>query len=559
MMTTKLLLLAAALLLAVTPNNHAQPRFSKIPIDAGNAIGGVAWVDIDNDAYLDVVVANGVATSGGSNAVFRNNGKGGFSRITSGSIATDLGYSLSIACGDYDNDGLLDLFFGGAFGPGPTVPGLFYRNAGAGNFQGITDSPLVTTLGNFTATWVDYDNDGFLDIFFTNTGGSNRLFRNQGDGSFTTVPSAIPAHSAGGNLANGSAWADYDNDGFADVFIFGGTGRNLLLHNDGSGKFTRVRGAPFDTDLGPSAAAAWADYDNDGFLDLFVTNGQFDTIPRPNYLYRNNGDGSFSKITTGAIATDLASSVIAAWEDFNNDGHLDVIVAQNSGSGPALNNLLYQNNGDGTFTSLTNTALTSDAGYFAGVAWGDYDNNGTPDLVVAAGQPRFIYHGEGNTNRWLTLRLVGAVSNRSAIGAKVRVRSRIQGKSQWQMRYISNGNGLAGNSLDAHFGLGDAAAAEILRIEWPSGIVQELQNVPANQILSVTEPSRLSIAGAGGAAVQITLKGGRNFRYDIETGTDLTHWSLLNTVTVTNLDGRALVAPVATPGSDHRFYRAVLR
>jgi hypothetical protein len=559
MKTTKRVLLGAAAMLALSNANYAQVTFTKIPVDTGYNYAGASWLDFDNDGYLDLLVANGVATSTGDyNVLYRNNGNGTFTKITSGVVASDVGYSLSVACGDYDNDGLPDLFFGGAFGPTPTVTSLFYHNTGGGNFEPITTGNLVNTMGNFIASWVDYDNDGFLDIFLANTGGPNYLFRNQGDGTFAAVTPAIPAHSSGRNLANGATWADYDNDGFPDVFIFGGAGHNLLFHNDHNGKFTQVHGAPFDTDLGPSAAAAWVDYDNDGFLDLFVTTGNFDTVQRQNYLYHNNGNGTFTKITTGAIATDTSSSIVAAWEDFDNDGNLDLFVSQNTGtSGPARQNILYHNNGDGTFTSLTNTPLTADSGYFAGIAWGDYDNDGFPDLFVAAGQPSFIYHNEGNTNNWITFKLVGTVSNRSAIGAKVRVKATIRGKTYWQMRHISNGDGLGCNSLNAHFGLGDATVAETVRIEWPSGAVQEFQRVAAKQFLTVTEPSRLAISATNGRP-QMILKGGRNLQYDIQAGTDLVHWSLLATTTITNLDGTIVFTDTNAPVSNRRFYRAAL-
>ena len=249
---------------------------------------------------------------------------------------------------------------------------------------------------------------------------------------------------------------------------------------------------------------------------------------------------------------------MAAWEDFDNDGNLDLFVSQNTGSGPARKNLLYHNNGDGTFTSLTNSSLTSDSGYFAGLAWGDYDNDGFPDLFLAAGQPSFLYHNEGNSSNWITFKLVGTVSNRSAIGAKVRVKATIQGKTYWQMRHVSNSDGLAGNSLNAHFGLGDATNADTMRIEWPSGTVQEFQNVAAKQYLTVTEPERL-VAAQTNAIPQFTLKGGRNLQYDIQTSTNLTDWLLLNTLTITNLNGTAQITDTNPPASVRRFYRAVLR
>src|SRR5262249_47219797 len=151
--------------------------------------------------------------------------------------------------------------------------------------------------------------------------------------------------------------------------------------------------------------------------------------------------------TTGNVATDGGTFILAAWEDFDNDGNLDLFVSQNAGSaGPARPNVLYHNNGDGTFTRLTNSALVTQSGHFASVAWGDYDNDGFPDLFVAAGQPSLLYHNQGsNGNKWITFRLRGTVSNRSAIGAKVRVKATIRGKTYWQMREITNGDGFSGN------------------------------------------------------------------------------------------------------------------
>jgi enediyne biosynthesis protein E4 len=558
MKTIKPLCLTAAAALAVASLSHAQTDFTKIILTAGNNFSGTAWVDYNGDGHQDLVVANGVASSGGTNLLYQNNGNGTFTRITSGPVATDVGVSLSVACGDYKNDGFPDLFFGQAFGPTPTVASLLYRNHGNGTFDRITSGALVNTLGNFTAVWVDYNNDGFLDIFLANTSGGNFLFRNKGDGTFAAVFPSIPSHIAGGNVANGAAWADYDNDGFPDVFLFGGAGPNLLFHNNGNGTFTQVHGAPFDTDFGPSAGAAWGDYDHDGFLDLFVVNGNFDTVQHHNYLYHNNGNGTFTKVTTGAIVTDGGSSVTAAWEDIDNDGNLDLFVSHNTGPGAAQKNALYLNNGDGTFTPSTNSTLVAESGYYDSVAFGDYDNDGFPDVSVTARQQCLLFHNEGNSNSWITFKLVGTVSNRSAIGAKVRVKATIRGNTYWQMREITNGDGLAGNSLNPHFGLGDATNAETVRIEWPSGTVQEFRDVAAKQFLTVTEPARLVAAHSNGVP-KFTLQGGRNLQYDVQWSTNLTAWSLLSTVTITNFNGTALITDTNMPSSDYRFYRALLR
>ena len=537
------------------------PAFSKSTLDIVGA--GAAWIDYDLDGYLDLVAASSLSAF--VNSVFRNNGDGTFSAVDSPPLTTDMGYSLSVAWGDFDNDGLPDVFFGNAFGPTPTVMNLFYHNLGNGNFEEISGGELGNEAGNFTATWADYDRDGFIDIFLANAGGLQDLFRNLGDGTFipATGTGLPPFQPEGGNGFNGVTWADYNNDGFPDLFIFGGFGgggQNSLYRNNGNGTFTAVNQAPFTTDSpGTSVGAAWGDYDNDGYLDLYIANGNFDSVQLRNYFYHNNGNGTFTKVETGRIATDSGSATTAAWEDFDNDGNLDLFVTQNTGqSGFASYNILYHNDGDGTFTRLAAHDLIADAGYFDSAAWGDIDNDGFPDLFVTGATPSLLYRNQGNSNAWITFKLVGTVSNRAAIGAKVRVKATIRGNTYWQMREISNGDGLAGNNLRAHFGLGDATEADTVRIEWPSGTVQEFRNVAARQILTMTEPARFQATITNGVP-RFLINGGRNLQYEIDSSTDLRNWLQVGTVTITSLNGTAVITNPNPTGSDRLFYRAVLR
>jgi hypothetical protein len=241
-----------------------------------------------------------------------------------------------------------------------------------------------------------------------------------------------------------------------------------------------------------------------------------------------------------------------AWGDFDNDGYLDLFMVTYSG-----NNVLYHNNGDGTFTQILTGAPVDDSGG-SSCALVDYDNDGFLDVFVTRGEftNNLIYHNDGNSNGWLEVKLVGTVSNRSAIGAKVRVHATIGGKTFWQMREINTGGGWNSVPLVAHFGLGDATNADIVRIEWPSGIVQEFQNVAARQILTYTEPPRL-LATATGGVPQFSLKGGRGFQYEIDSSSDLTTWSAIGTLTINNLNGMAQIVDTNPPASDQRFYRAV--
>jgi hypothetical protein len=306
------------------------------------------------------------------------------------------------------------------------------------------------------------------------------------------------------------------------------------------------------SDAQPSDGLAWGDYDNDGFLDLFVTNPN----SGGNRLYRNLGDSTFERITSGNIVTDRAESLGCAWGDYDNDGFLDLFVI-NGLFGPQ-NNFLYRNNGDGTFTKITSGSLANDGGASSGIGWGDYDNDGFLDLFVANGllgpaQVNFLYRNNGNSNNWVKVKCVGTLSNRAGLGAKVRLKAIIAGQSRWQMRQIDGGDGSSGGSLEAHFGLGDATIIDTLRIEWPSGIVQELHDVATNRFLTVTEPARLQALGAGVLRIQ-SWKG---TAFEVQASSDLDQWSPLTTVT--NLTGTLEFTDPDTTNHLQRFYRTVLR
>jgi len=331
--------------------------------------------------------------------------------------------------------------------------------------------------------------------------------------------------------------------------------------------FTKITTGPVVTSGGGSLGCAWGDYDGDGFLDLFVANGL--GSGQPNFLYHNNRNGTFSRIRTGAIANDAGHWRGCAWADFDNDGHLDLIAGRTSENVAQV--ILYRNNGDGTFTRMPDNTVggvvASGAGNSFAPVWADYDNDGFLDLFVARLGIDWLFHNERNgtfakiTNVLVeqgAAQLNNSATNRSAIGAKVRVKATIRGRTFWQLREINGGNSFGPNQLEAHFGLGDATRIETLRIEWPSGTVQELQNVTAKQFLTITEPSRLVATLANGAP-SFALQGGRGLQYDVQASTDLKSWSLLSTITITNLDGTALVTGANASNADRRFYRAVLR
>jgi hypothetical protein len=412
--------------------------------------------------------------------------------------------------------------------------------------------------------WADYDNDGLVDLFIGGYG-LDRLYHNEGNGLFTSITNIL--EGAAGEDSYGASWADYNNDGLPDLFVpvFDSTTtlRNHLYTNLGAGAFAEVISGSMTTNTGPAAWCAWGDYDNDGFLDLVVTADKND-------LYHNNGDGTFTRMTSdvvGSLASDVGNATTCAWGDYDNDGYLDLLVVNQGGPFAisygvtnAFTNFLYHNNGDGSFTRVLSGSLVNEVADPLGCAWGDYDNDGFLDLFIANGthvaENNSLFRNNGNSNAWLKVKLVGTVSNRSAIGAKVRVKAIIGGKTFWQLREINTGSSRNQNPLEAHFGLGVATRAETVRIEWPSGLVQELHDVAARQFLTIIEPPRLSVRPAKDGPI-FSIKGGRGMEYRIEGSTDLLTWSLAGTLMISDASGTAQINDVYQPGSHWRFFRAV--
>jgi hypothetical protein len=292
---------------------------------------------------------------------------------------------------------------------------------------------------------------------------------------------------------------------------------------------------------------------NDGFLDAFVQ-----TEKGLVGLYRNLAGLGFTNVAATAFPSLPTNAFAASGIDYDNDGWLDVLVF--SDASPSI--ALFRNNGDGTFTSKTVGGPTSLVGGWP--VWGDYDNDGFPDVLMAYGDGRrnSLFRHNGNTNHWLKVKLDGRASNRSGIGAKVRVHATIGGTNFWQMREIS-GQGLVqyDNGLLAHFGLGDATNVTTLRIEWPSGIVQALPNVAANQFLTVVEcqsytnaPPQFSGVANDVAGVQLSItEPASNARYLLEASSDLVSWTKL--MARTSAGGTALFTDTGSTNYPMRFYR----
>lgn len=469
------------------------------PAMDGGATQGVSWADYDSDGLQDLFVSNLSVPFDPEedNGLYHNNGDGTFEKVSGDVVSSDGGRSRTGTWGDYDNDDDLDLFVSNW----PDQANFLYQNQGDGSFTKVTDGEIVTEVaGSPAASWADFNRDGNLDLFVANCG-HNSLFRND-FGTFTRmIGSVIEIDSS---ASYGASWSDFDGDGYPDLFVTSNDDNeaNHLYSNDSGMAFTKVTGQKIVEDLGSAFGGSWGDYDNDGDMDLFVPN-LMQSPPSNNLLYRNDGEGTFTRVTTGVVATDSGCSYSSAWGDYDNDGDLDLFVT-NGMEGELWVNFLYENDGSGEFTRVKYGEVVLDQGLWTGAAWGDYDQDGDLDLFVGNTRngvaDNMLYRNNSSLNNWLNVKLVGTTSNRSAIGAIVRVKSVIDANPVWQMREISAQTGFcAQSSLNAHFGLGDAAMVDSIVVEWPSGIIQIITDTTVNQFLTITEDPGYTCGDADGS------------------------------------------------------------
>ena len=504
---------------------------------------GVAWIDYNQDGFLDAFFVNSGFTPNfhppqpPQPALYRNNGDGTYTDVTAKSgIHSDGTFFMGVAVGDYDNDGYPDIYMTGY------RHSVLYHNNGDGTFTDVTAKAGVGDDGNWAtaAGWFDYDHDGKLDLLVTNyvkfdvdhpvicgdwrpgyqsiphvsaychpdsfAGTSMRLYHNNGDGTFTDVTEkAGLINNDGKSLA--VVLADLNNDGWTDIFIANDTQRNFLYINKGDGTFadaSYTSGAGFSEEGRPEAgmSADAADLTGNGRMDLYVSHLDYEL----NRLYMNNGDGTFTDatISSGLGQTNrLNSSFGARFFDFDNDGWRDLIVI----NGHILDNIplfhpnvayeeskkLYRNTGGGHFVDAS---ATQPPGFLAprvgrGLAIGDYDNDGTLDLLVSNnGEDAQLFRNDGgraldgSRNHWLAIHLIGTKSNRDAIGARLKL---VAGdftsydQAKGGMSYCS------AQDPRIYFGLGNHARVDSLEILWPSGARELLHNINADQILTVEE------------------------------------------------------------------------
>ncbi len=477
---------------------------------------GAAWRDYDNDGTLDLYIVNAAAvrqetgTVLPTNTLYKNNGDGTFTDVTDTAGLRHTGWGMAAAFADYDNDGAPDLYVTNY------KANVFYRNNRDGTFKPYSSGAGGIGHPGFGAgiAWGDYDADGFLDVYVGNYveytkvpqgdevffpydffGQPNILYLNKGDGAFIDITDAAKVNG-GLHLTLGVAAADYDDDGDLDIYLANDTHQNILYRNNGDTTFTNTNRPEVRSrtgDIRSGMGIAWGDYDNDSDLDLFVTNW----LDENNVLYRNNGDGTFTDASarSGIFDSGLGkTSWGTAFFDADNDGDLDIFFAcghidpaQWEEHGQA--DVLLRNNGDGTFSNMSEAIRVQPSnfkGVGRGVAVGDYDADGDVDLfIVNSGEkPMLLRNDGGNRNNWLHIRTIGFQSNRDGIGSRVTVRA----GELVQIRQVTSGSSyLSQNSPELEFGLGTRENVDSVLIQWPSGIVQTLKNVRANQRLVIVE------------------------------------------------------------------------
>jgi len=496
--------------------------------------GGVAVFDYNNDGLLDIYVVNGATMPAlvkdgpeYSDRLFRNNGDGTFTDVTATAGVAGHGFNIGVAIGDYDNDGFEDIFVAGVH------HNTLYHNNGDGTFTEVTEraglakaDPQYGNLWAVGGTWVDYDRDGLLDLFVVNyvqwdpktepvcekgglpdycypraySGVPNSLFHNNGDGTFTDV-SAVSGirRSVGKGMA--VAAADFDGDGWPDLFVSNDTLPNSLFLNQRNGTFKEAaieKGVAF-TENGAAISGMGVDardIDNDGLPDIFETALINETMP----LFRNLGQVGFEEITfaSGVAHASLAKT---GWSngiyDFNNDGRKDLFAAcghvmDAQGSLHATvpqANMIFANLGKEHFTDVSAAAgaALAQRGVHRGAAFGDLDNDGRVDVVLTEldGPVRILRNVSPAPNHWLLIRTVGSKSNRDGIGTRIRLAT----DDGVQYNAVSTSVGYASSSdVRVHFGLGRRALVRGLELFWPSGTHQVLKNVKVDQVLTVREP-----------------------------------------------------------------------
>ena len=491
--------------------------------------GGLALLDYDNDGFVDIYFVNSltvdlVKTNGKTKSfLYRNNGDGTFTDVTAKAGVGDVGWGMGAAVGDYNNDGFDDLYVT------CVGPNKLFKNNGNGTFSDVTSTAGVSDPRWSTgAAFVDYDNDGRLDLMVANyvafdfknlpefgkgrlcqykgvpvqcgprglPGDGDTLYHNEGNGTFTDVSKKAGVSDPNGYYGMGIICSDFDENGLVDIFVANDSTPNFFYKNNGNGTFEEagfISGTAVNengSEQGSMGVTA-GDYDHDGNLDLFVTNFDDDY----NTLYRNDGKLSFTDVSHAAKVAAVSLPYVGwgtKFFDFDNDGWVDLFVA-NGHVYPQIptykqRNFLHRNNRDGTFSEIGEQlgAPFNEKRAGRGVVFGDLDNDGDVDLVInnLDGAPTVLRNDGGNANNAVLIKLVGVKSNRSAIGARVKV---VSGDLAQKDEVRSGDSYISQSDLRLHFGLEKRTKVDLIEVRWPSGAVEKITGARVNSIVSIKE------------------------------------------------------------------------
>ncbi|MCA0930888.1 CRTAC1 family protein [Lutimonas saemankumensis] len=482
--------------------------------------GGAAFLDYDQDGFMDIFTCSGTWVEGfsktkpknteGHNHLYKNLGNGTFEDVSEEAGINKSFYSMGITVGDINNDDFPDIFLSNH------GKNTLYLNLGDGSFKDVSSKAAVEggEQCSVGAVWFDYDNDGFLDLYVGNylnfdpeytyyyapdgfpgplayDSQKDVLYRNNGDNTFEDVTEAMGIVDIDGR-AMGVGAADYDDDGYVDIYVANDHTVNFLWHNDQGKGFTdlgTLSGTGFSQagEATVSMSVDFADYNHDEKLDIFISDDNYCS------LYENIGDGIFQD-NSYASGISMASGQFVGWSssflDHDNDGDPDIFKANGE-----LKHLygqedqLFENVGDGKFedSSLELGPYFEEENVGRGACMGDYDNDGDMDILVINlnGEAKFLRNNKGNKNNWILLDLKGSKSNRDGIGSRIKIQC---GEDIQTGQRKSTTGYLSQNDPRMHFGLLENEVIDRIEIQWPSGSSQVLENIRANQILKIEEP-----------------------------------------------------------------------
>lgn len=479
--------------------------------------GGSVTEDFNNDGHIDIM-----ASSWGLEDqihYYENNGDGSFSKKTKEAGLRGITGGLNLIHADFDNDGYADVFVlrGAWLGSDGKYPNSLLRNNGDGTFSDVTESAgLLSLHPTQTAAWGDYNNDGWLDLYIGNETTSDsknpaELYRNNGDGTFTDVADATGVQATG--FIKGVVWGDYNNDGLLDLYVSRLGQPNLLYHNEGSENgpwsFTEVAEKAGVQEPVESFPTWFWDYNNDGWLDIFVSGyyasaadvakeylGKPTDAEMPR-LYKNNGDGTFENVTAEVNLQKVLYSMGSNYGDLDNDGYPDFYVGTGDPDFRALMpSRMFRNDAGKTFQEVTTSGGFGNIQKGHGVSFADLDNDGDQDIFMVMGGAlkgdtylNLLFENPGHNNRWITLNFKGIESNRSAIGARIKIVVRTERDERKEIhKTVTTGGSFGSSTLQQEIGLGNAEYIEYAEITWPAtGEKQELKNLQLDSFYNVRE------------------------------------------------------------------------